>query len=79
MARSARSSGGRSLGGSRMSGSKSRSSFGSFKSSGTRYRGGYRYRYRPYRRNRFYDSLSPTGKAIYIILLFILWIVLSFI
>ncbi len=49
-----------------------------FKSSGSRSFGGYNHRYRPYRRNYFFDSLSPRGKLIYICFLIILFVVVSF-
>jgi hypothetical protein len=49
-----------------------------FKPSSSRYSGGYNYRSRPYRRNYFYHKLSPVGKILYILGLFTLYILLSF-
>jgi hypothetical protein len=74
MARRISSSRGRSGGSgfraNRSSGSSSR--MGGFRPSSSRNVGGYRYRYRPYRRNYFFYSLGPVGKIAYILFIIII-------
>lgn len=68
-----RSSGGGFRASSRSSGFRSSSGF---RTGTTRHIGSYRYRTRPYRRNYVFHSLSPTGKVIYIVLVFVMVIIL---
>lgn len=75
--------------GSRAGGFKSSRSFGSssrslgsssrsFKTGSSRHVGGYNYRSRPYRRNRFFNKLGPVGKLIYVVLLLAIYLFLMF-
>gem|GEM_PF-2486009 len=67
-----------SSGGFKASSFRSSSRSTGFRPSASRNIGGYRYRYRPYRRNYFFHSLGPTGKIIYIILVIVFFIIITF-
>jgi len=79
MARRISPSRGRSMSGSGFKASRTSRSFsGGFKPRTSYNYGGFRRHYRPYRRNYFFHSLRPVGKAVYVVFVIILVALVSF-